>query len=104
MEFMTVAPYEDDDVPTLREVSRTLRDFRDEFRSQMGMMVRKDVHAVEHSALAEKCKVMEDRLVKLESARDADEKLKTTNRNQYYLGLFVAGLSMVVALVTAAVK
>jgi hypothetical protein len=99
-----MAPYEDDDVPTLREMSRILRDFRDEFRVQMSMMVRKDVHAVEHVALGDKCKTMEDRLIKLESARDADDKNRTTTRNQFYLSLFGTGLSLVVALIVATVK
>lgn len=101
---MTMAPYEDDDVPTLREMSRILRDFRDEFRVQMSMMVRKDVHAVEHTAMAEKCKVMEDRLLKLESARDGDEKGKASTRNQMLLAVVAAGLSLVVGIVVAVVK
>jgi hypothetical protein len=101
---MTMAPYDDDDAPTLRELSRILRDFRDEFRVQMSMMVRKDVHAVEHTAMAEKCKVMEDRLLKLEASRDGDEKSKASTRNQMLLSVVAAALSLVVALIVAAVK
>lgn len=97
MGVMTMAPYEDDDIPTLREVSRTLRDFRDEFRLQMGMMVRKDVHAVEHEGL-------NVRLARLEAERDQDRKDRTTIRNQYYFSVVGAVLSLVVALVVAAVK
>ncbi len=99
-----MAPYEDDDVPTLRELSRILRDFRDEFRVQMSMMVRKDVHAVEHTAMTEKCKTMEDRLLKLEASRDGDEKGKASTRNQMLLSVVAAGLSLVVALIVATVK
>lgn len=96
--------YDDDDVPTLREVSRTLRDFRDEFRLQMGMMVRKDVHAVEHSALDIRSQTIESRLSRMESERDGDKKDRTTIRNQYYFSVVGAVLSLVVALVVAAVK
>lgn len=99
-----MAPYDEDDIPTLREVSRTLRDFRDEFRNQMGMMVRRDVHAAEHATLGEKCKVMEDRITKLEAGRDSDEKGKSSTRNQMLLSVMAAGLSLVVALIVATVK
>lgn len=92
-----MAPYEDDDVPTLREMARTLRDFRDEFRNQMGMMVRKDVHAVEHENLM-------SRVVRIETAQVEQEKIRTATRNQYYLSLFGTGLSLAVALIVAAVK
>ena len=94
---MTVPPIDSDDVPTLREVSRVLRDFRDEFRTQMGMMVRKDVHGVEHQAL-------ETRLGRLEAMYEADKKERATTRNQYYVALVTAGLSLVVTLIVAAVK
>lgn len=102
---MTMAPYEgNDDVPTLRELARTLADFREEFRTQMGNMVRKDVHAVEHESLGTKCLALSDRVNRLESMRTEDEKVKTSNRNQMYLSLFTAGLSLVVAFVVAVVK
>ena|SRR5687768_8816826 len=104
MDGMTMAPIDTDDVPTLREMARTLRDFRDEFRNQMSMMVRKDVHAVEHQGIADKCKILEDRLMKVESGRESDDKTRATTRNQYYLSLFGTALSLVVALVVAAVK
>src|SRR5687767_5508812 len=97
MEGMTMPPIDSDDVPTLREVSRTLRDFRDEFRLQVGMMVRKDVHAVEHQGL-------ETRLARLENERETDKKDRSAMRNQYYFSVVGAALSLVVALVVAAVK
>lgn len=93
-----------DDVPTLRELARTLADFREEFRTQMGQMVRKDVHAVEHDAMAVKCQVLNDRIARLEAQRLEDEKVKTSNRNAVYLSILGAGLSLVVAIVVAVVK
>lgn len=93
-----------DDVPTLRELARTLADFREEFRTQMGQMVRKDVHAVEHDAMGVKCQVLSDRIQRLEAMRLEDEKTKTSNRNSMYLSVLGAGLSLVVAIIVAVVK
>lgn len=106
MDGMTVAPYEsnDSDVPTLRELARTLQDFRDEFRTNMGQMVRKDVHLVEHDAMGAKCQVLSDRIMRLEAMRLEDDKVKVSNRNQVYLSILGAGLSLVVAIVVAVVK
>lgn len=86
-----------DDVPTLREVSRTLRDFRDEFRIQMGMMVRKDVHAVEHEALL-------TRLARLEADRESEVKEQGANRNRFYFAILGAGLSLLTSIILVAVK
>lgn len=100
-----MAPYEsNDDVPTLRELARTLADFRDEFRVQMTQVVRKDVHTVEHESLGAKCQVMSDRIARLEAMRLDDDKMKVSNRNQVYLSILGAGLSLVVAIVVAVVK
>lgn len=106
MDGMTVAPYEgnDSDVPTLRELARTLSDFREEFRTQMGQMVRKDVHVVEHEAMAAKCANLSDRITRLESMRGEDDKGKASSRNQVYLSLWGAGLSLIVAFVVAVMK
>jgi hypothetical protein len=101
---MTMAPYEDDDVPTLREVSRTLRDFRDEFRLQMSAMVRKDVHVVEHQNLDARHTVVESRVTRLEVDRDNDRKDKTTVRNQFYFSVVAAALSLIVAIIVSVVK
>lgn len=86
-----------DDVPTLREVSRTLRDFRDEFRIQMGNMVRKDVHAVEHEALL-------TRLSRLEADRESEVKEQGANRNRFYFAILGAGLSLLTSIILVAVK
>lgn len=93
-----------DDVPTLRELARTLADFREEFRTQMGQMVRKDVHVVEHDAMAAKYQAACDRITRLETMRAEDEKQKTSNRNAVYLSILGAALSLVVAIVVAVVK
>lgn len=90
-------PFEDDDLPTLRELSRVLRDFRDEFRLRMDQMVRKDVHSVEHETL-------NIRVARLEAERDAATKETAQRRNQYLLAMFGVGLSLVASIVLAWVK
>lgn len=90
-------PAADDDTPTLREVSRTLRDFRDEFRLQMNAMVRKDVHAVEHEALL-------TRLARLEADRESEVKEQGANRNRFYFAILGAGLSLLTSIILVAVK
>lgn len=89
-------PYEDD-VPTVKELYRTLCDFRDEWRSQMGQLVRKDVHTVEHESLLA-------RLARLEGERDQQQKERATLRNQFYFAVLGAGLSLATALLVALVK
>lgn len=92
-----MAPYDDDDLPTLREVSRILREIREDFRSQMNMVVKKDVHSVEHDLL-------NVRVSRMEACQDQQDKQRSALRNQYYFSVVGAVLSLVVALVVAAVK
>jgi len=92
-----MAPFEDDDTPTLRELGRILRDFRDESRMLMGQMVRRDVHAVEHEAL-------NIRVARLEGERDTAVKEAAQRRNQFYLAILAAGLSLVTSFVLAWTK
>lgn len=91
-----MSPY-DEDVPTIKEIHRTMVDFREEWRNQMSQLVRKDVHTVEHEALL-------NRLARIESERDAQNKERATLRNQFYFAVLSAALSMTVALIVAAVK
>lgn len=88
---------DDTDAPSLKELSRVLMDFREEWRLDKAQMVRKDVHVVEHQLL-------DTRVLRLEQGRDNDEKTRTQTRNQYYLALFVGGLGLISAIVTAVVK
>lgn len=90
-------PLEDDDTPTLREITRIVRDFREEFRLRMDQMVRRDVHSVEHEAL-------NIRVARLEAERDAAVKEAAQRRNQYLLAVFAAGLSLTATIVVAWVK
>lgn len=97
-------PMEVDDVPTIKELFRTVMDFREEWRADKAQMVRKDVHAVEHEALLARLGRVESDLKKVETLLENREKERTTLRNQYYFSVVGAILSLVVALVVAVVK
>lgn len=89
-------PYEDD-APGNKELYRILCDFREEWRTSMGQLVRRDLYDVQREALS-------SRLLKLENDREAQVKLQATQRNQVYFAVFGAGLSFATALLVAAVK
>lgn len=97
-------PLEVDDVPTIKELFRTVMDFREEWRADKAQMVRKDVHAVEHEGLVARINRLETDLRKVETLLENREKERTTLRNQYYFSVVGAILSLVVALVVAVVK
>lgn len=97
-------PAEVDDVPTIKELFRTIMDFREEWRLDKAQMVRKDVHQVEHEALLARLGRLESDLKKLETEAAGKEKERTTLRNQYYFSVVGAVLSLIVALVVAVVK
>lgn len=97
-------PMEVDDAPTIKELFRTMMDFREEWRADKAQMVRKDVHQVEHESLLARLARAEGDVKKLESSAEARDKERTTLRNQYYFSVVGAVLSLIVALVVAAVK
>lgn len=86
-----------DDAPTLKELSRIMMDFREEWRSDKAQMVRKDVHLVEHALL-------DTRVLRLEQAYDNDSKTRVQQRNQFYLALFVGGLGLLSSVIMAVWK
>lgn len=100
-----------DDIPTIKELFRTLMDFREEWRADKSLMVRKDVHTVEHDALIARLGRQDTEIARLEASIKeiklelaAKEKERTTIRNQYYFSVVGAVLSFVVAIVVAVVK
>ena len=88
-------PSPDDDM-SLREISRTLSDFRQEFRSQVAQLVRADVYRAEQAA-------DRARLAALEKAVERDETDRTANRRQITGAVIMAAASLLVALVLAAI-
>jgi hypothetical protein len=64
---------QDDDDMSLKEIARTLADFRQEFRSQISQLLRADVYRAEKAAL-------EVRLSSLEKDRDSAEQQAAATR------------------------
>lgn len=83
-------PTADDDM-SLREIARTLSDFRSEFRSQVTQLLRADVYRAEQAA-------MENRIVALEKDRDAADASANANRKLALGAVFSAVAMLVVAL------
>lgn len=69
---VTPAPAYDDDMPTNREMYRTLCDFREEWRIQMTAFVRRDVYAAEQEAIVRRVTIVEQTMAadKAEQAKD----------------------------------
>lgn len=87
-------PSIDDDM-SIREIGRTLADFRLEVRSQFAQLVRNDVYRAEQTAL-------DARLSALEKANERDSQDRTESRRLVYGALVTAVASVIVSLVLAA--
>lgn len=83
-------PLPDDDM-SLREIARTLSDFRQEFRAQVTQLLRADVYRAEQQA-------MEIRVTALEKDRDAAEASSAANRRLALGAVFSAVATLLVAL------
>jgi hypothetical protein len=89
-------PTPDDDM-SLREIARTLSDFRQEFRSQVAQLVRADVYRAELGAVVARVAALEKEREREEADHKADQRQRT--------GAFImAAASLVVALIVAALK
>jgi len=89
-------PLPDDDM-SLREIARNIADFRLEFRSTVGQLLRADVYRAEQAA-------MEIRVAALEKDRDAAEAGAAANRRLAIGAVFSAIATAVVALLLIALK
>lgn len=89
-------PTQDDDM-SLREIARTLSDFRQEFRSQVAQLVRTDVYRAELGALVA-------RVDSLQKAAERDEAERAAKSRQLTGAIVMAAASLVVAIVMAALK
>lgn len=86
-----------DDEMSIREIARTIADFRQEFRSQIGQLLRADVYRAEQAAF-------ELRLASLEKDRDAAES-NAANTRRLAIGAVLTGIvTVVVALLLVALK
>lgn len=87
-------PTPDDDM-SLREIARTLSDFRQEFRSQVTQLLRADVYRAEQMA-------MENRVAGLEKDRDAAEQGAAANRRLALGAVFTTVATLIAALLLVA--
>lgn len=78
-----------DDEMSLREIARTLADFRQEFRSQIGQLVRADVYRAEQAGMLQ-------RIAQLEKDHETDDGDKRNTRR-----LAVAAILTCIATVLA---
>ena len=76
-----MAPTEDD--ISIREVARTIADFRSEFRGAVAQLVRADVYRAEQAAL-------EARIKRIEEDKLRDESDKTSFRRLVYGAIITA--------------
>lgn len=85
------ALHQDDDGPRLAEIARTLADFRNEFRSAMSEVVRKDVHSAQMAAV-------QLQIDMLTEAAERDRSDKTADRRAVRNAGVTAALSVGVAI------
>ena len=89
-----VMPSPDDDM-SLREIARTLADFRQEFRSQVAQLVRADVYRAEQAADRSRLAALE----KADERRDTDA---GANRRLVIGSFIAAAMSFVGSLLLVA--
>lgn len=85
--------FEDD--MSLREIARTLSDFRNEFRAQIAQLVRADVYRAEQAA-------DRARIAALEKAGERDEAEQAASRRLIYGAFITAALAFIGSLLIAA--
>ena len=85
-----------DDEMTIREVGRTLADFRNEMRTALQQLVRADVYRAEQAAALA-------RIAALEKAGERDEAERASTRRLLLGALITAAASVVTSLMLAAI-
>jgi hypothetical protein len=89
-------PAPDDDM-SIREIARTIADFRQEFRTQLGHLLRADVYAAQQA-------LVEQRLASLEKDRDTAEARADSTRKIALTAVFGAVGTIVTALLLIALR
>lgn len=89
-------PTPDDDM-SLKEIARTLADFRQEFRSQLTSLMRTDVYRAEQAALTQ-------RIVQLEKDHETDDMDRRATRKLALGALLTCIGTVVAALILVALK
>lgn len=89
-------PTPDDDM-SLREIARTLADFRQEFRSQLSTLMRTDVYRAEQAALTQ-------RITQLEKDHETDDADRRATRKLALGALLTCIGTVVAALILVALR
>jgi len=100
-------PAPDDDM-SIREIARTLSDFRNEFRSQVQQLLRADLYRAEQAQVEHRLAALErdrEREEQDRKAAQAREDLERSSNRRLVIGAFLASaLSFASALVLALVN
>lgn len=99
-------PVLDDNAPSVAELARFIQDFRNEFRSAVETMVRKDVYAANLATMEAKLHTMEVKMasVQTENMRlDAELKSDRTGRGNLRTGLLITAAGTILTFISAIV-
>lgn len=96
-------PAFDDGTPSLAEIGRMLKDFRDEWRQGVQELVRKDVYAAHVANLETKIATLEAALKVTDAKFEKAEQAKSTQRNLLYGTALAAGVSLLGWILTSIV-
>jgi len=101
---MTVHHSQDDDGPRLAEISRTLSDFRNEFRSAMLEVVRKDVYSAHMASIQLQLDMQAQESKRLAEQLERDRTDKATDRRAVRNAGLSATLSVGVAIIMLVIE
>lgn len=94
---------EQDDTPRLGEIARTLTDFRNEFRSSIQELVRRDVYDAQRTYLENRIKELHNEITEVRTDLKQKAQLGEAERRslkQLVIGAIVTGaVSLMVALI-----
>lgn len=97
-------PAFDDGTPSLAEIGRMLKDFRDEWRQGVQELVRKDVYAAHVAALENKITNLEACLKITDAKIEKAEQAARTRQNLLYGTALAAGVSLLGWILTSIVS
>lgn len=96
-------PAVDDTAPNVAELARFIQDFRNEFRSAVETMVRKDVYAANLATMEAKMATMEVKMAQVQAENmrlDAELKTDRTGRGNLRTGLLITAAGTIFTFVT----
>jgi hypothetical protein len=100
---MTMPGY-DDGTPSLAEIGRMLKDFRDEWRQGVQELVRKDVYNAHIANLENKIAVLEKQIVATNVTIDKAEQNSRFKQNLLYGTAITTGVSLLAWILTQIIQ